>query len=285
MERYRSRPVERAAGTIARHALTDYGSFLVVALPCGRALSPDEKPRKTTGIAAAFPHGVTDRPRVIVSLPNTTEAAAVSDWLLTDGFNPVKRGTAQAAADEMLLPFALLIADVSHRRLLMQSRGRNPLMPTILIGNAATASSGDALGAQTMYLSRPIDRAMFTCFVAMAMLDSRPVRRSVRKPVNRFDAVANGVPSHIVDVSPEGLRLEMSRDRRAALPPYFTVRVPLVGVAVTVQRMWTQSSTGRESSIWYGGALSQNRSNITQAWKSFVDHIPVVGQTGLVLNP
>ena len=228
---------------------------------------------------------VSDRPRVIISLPNVTEAAAVADWLLTDGFNPIKRGTAQAAADEMILPFALLIADVSHRRLLMQSRGRNPLTPTILIGNAATASSGDTLGAQTMYLSRPIDRAMFTCFVAMAMLDSRPVRRSVRKAVNRFDAVANGVPSHIVDVSAEGLRLEMSRDKRAALPPYFTVRVPLVGVAVTVQRMWTQSSAGRESSIWYGGALSQNRSTITLAWKSFVDHIPVVGQTGLVLNP
>ena len=185
----------------------------------------------------------------------------------------------------MLRPFALLIADVSHRRLLMHSRGRSPMTPTILIGNAATASSGDAFGAQTMYLSRPIDRAVFTCFVAMAMLDSRPVRRSVRKLVNRFDAVANGVPSHIVDVSPEGLRLEMSRDRRAALPPYFTVRVPLVGVAVTVQRMWTQSSTGREPSIWYGGALSQNRSAITQGWKSFVDHIPVVGQTSLVLNP
>ncbi len=235
-------------------------------------------------MTSALAEGVADRPRVIVSLPNVTEATAVADWLLTDGFNPIKRGTAQAAADEMLLPFALLIADVAHRRVLMQSRGRNQMAPTILIGNAATASSGDALGAQTMYLSRPIDRAMFTCFVAMAMLDSRPVRRSVRKAVNRFDAVANGVPSHIVDVSVEGLRLEMSRERRAALPPYFTVRVPLVGVAVTVQRMWTHSS-GREASIWYGGALSQNRTNITQAWKSFVDHIPSVGQSPLVLNP
>ena len=159
---------------------------------------------------------MTDRPRVIVSLPNAGEATAVADWLLADGFNPVKRPTAQAAADEMILPFALLIADVQHRRLLMQSRGRNPVIPTILIGNAATASSGDALGGQTMYLSRPIDRAMFTCFVAMAILESRPVRKSIRKPVNRFDAVANGDQSHIVEVSLEGLRIELSRDRRTA---------------------------------------------------------------------
>jgi len=228
---------------------------------------------------------VADRQRVIVSLSNAAERTAVCDWLLADGFEPVQRPTPQAAAAEMLLPFALLIADVGHRRLFMESRGRNPLTPTILIGNASTASQGEAFGAQTMYLSRPIDRAMFTCFVAMAMLDGRPVRRSIRKPVNRFDAVANGVPLHIVDVSLEGLRLEMSRDGRSALPPYFTVRVPLVGVAVTVQRMWTQSAPRRAPSIWYGGALAQNRSNITQAWRAFVDNIPAVGGSGLILNP
>ena len=226
-----------------------------------------------------------DRPRVIVSLPIAAESAAVADWLLSDNLEPVCRPTAQAAAEEMLRPFALLIADVSHRRLLTQSRGRNPLTPAILIGNAATASQGDAFGAQTMYLSRPVDRAMFTCFVAMAILDSRPVRRSVRKAVNRFDAVANGVPSHIVDVSAEGLRLEMARDGRSVLPPYFTVRVPLVDVAVTVQRMWTQAPSNRGSSIWYGGSLSQNRASIHQAWRAFVDTVPVVGAAGMVVNP
>jgi hypothetical protein len=84
------------------------------------------------------------RPKVIVSLPNATEAAAIADWVRSDGFEPVQRSTAQAAANETLLPFALLIADVSHRRLLVESRGRNPVHPIILIGNAATASQGDA---------------------------------------------------------------------------------------------------------------------------------------------
>jgi hypothetical protein len=229
---------------------------------------------------------VADRPKAIVSLSNSTEGTAIADWLRSDGFEPVLRTTAQAAAAEMLLPFTLLIADVSHRRPLMQTRGRNPLTPTILIGNAATASQGDALGAQTMYLSRPINRAIFTCFVAMAMLDNRPVRRSIRKAVNRFEAVVNGVPSHIVDISAEGLRLEMWRDGRSALPPYFTVRVPLVGVAVGVQRMWTQSaSSRRESSIWYGGALLHNRASINQAWRAFVDTVPAASSAGLVINP
>ena len=237
------------------------------------------------GTRAALLLRVVQRPRVIVSLPNATEAAAIAAWLRADGFEPVPRSTAQAAANETLLPHALLIADVSHRRLLMESRGRNPVTPTILIGNAATASHGDTFGAQAMYLSRPIDRAMLMCFVAMAILDERPVRRSIRKPVASFEAVANGVPSRIVDVSAEGLRIEMSREWHTALPPYFTVRVPRVGVAVTVQRMWTQTPSTRRSSIWYGGALSNNRASIHQAWRAFVDTVPLVGAKESIVNP
>jgi hypothetical protein len=217
---------------------------------------------------------VVARPRVIVSLSIPAEREAVADWLRSDGFEPVVRTTAQAAAAEMLLPCSLLIADVSHRRLLMEHRGRSPQTPTILIGNAATASQGDAL--QAMYLSRPVDRAVLMCFVAMAILDARPVRRSIRKSVNRFEAVADGAPAHLVDVSLEGLRLEMARDRRSPLPPYFTIRVPIVGVAMVVQRMWTQSPSRPDAMIWYGGALSQNRVSVQQAWRAFVDNIPVV---------
>lgn len=226
-----------------------------------------------------------DRPRVIVCLPKPAESAAIADWLLSDHFDPVRRLTAEGAAEDMRQPFALLITDVTCHRLLSQCRIRNPLTPIIMIGNAATASQGDALGTHTMYLSRPIDRAMLMCFVAMAILDSRPNRRSIRKPVNCFEAVANGVSSHIVDVSAEGLRLEIPRDARSALPPYFTVRVPLVGVAVTVQRMWTQSSTAKGSSIWYGGALAQNRPSIAQAWRAFVDTVPVAAAARTPLNP
>jgi hypothetical protein len=88
-----------------------------------------------------------------------------------------------------------------------------------------------------------------------------------------------------VDVSAEGLRLEMSREWRTALPPYFTVRVPVVGVAVTVQRMWTQTPSTKRSSIWYGGALSNNRASIHQAWRAFVDTVPSLSGNESIVNP
>jgi hypothetical protein len=222
--------------------------------------------------------GVTDRPRIIISLSDPTESATVAEWLQADGFEPVRRPTLQAAAEEMRdRPFALLIVDAAYAL----KRGLHPARnaPTIIIGDAGSGSRAESISGQTVYLPRPVDRAMLGCFVSMAIIDERPSRRSVRKQVNRVDAVVNGVPSHILDVSFEGLRLEMADGRKAALPPYFTVRVPLVGVAVTVQRMWTRSSPKRTSVIWYGGALSQNRIAINEAWRRFVDTIPASDKT------
>jgi hypothetical protein len=184
--------------------------------------------------------------------------------------------TPEAAEAETLTPFALLIADETHHRLLMPHRSRHPQAPAILLGDAATVSTRNVLGTHTTYLGRPIERAMLMCFVSMAIFDARPVRRSIRKTVSPFEATAHGIPSHIVDVSAEGLRLEMARERRSALPPHFIVRIPLVGVAVTVRRMWTHSAACRDSTIWYGAALSGNRMSIVQAWRAFVDAAPVV---------
>jgi hypothetical protein len=232
---------------------------------------------------------VSDRPRVILSLPDSTEAAAVADWLLADGFEPVKRSSPQSAADEMRdRRAALLIVDATFAfGRGIHPQGASTHAPAIVIGDSKAGSKGHSISGQTVYLTRPIDRAMLGYFVSMAILDGRPLRRSVRKPVNRFDAVVNGLPSHIVDVSAEGLRLEVANDRRAALPPYFTVRVPLVGVAVTVQRMWTHGSLrrGSQTAIWYGAALSQNRVTIHEAWRRFVDSVPVPAEGAVQVNP
>jgi hypothetical protein len=223
--------------------------------------------------------GMALRPRVILVLPDTTECATVAEWLVTDGFEPVRCASARAAAEEMRArPFALLVADarVTMRDgLLAASRRHNPLTPAVVIGNGAAADPRDAV---SMYLGRPLDRGIFVCTVSMAMMDERPARRSARKIANRFEAIVNGVPSSIIDVSSEGLRLEIPRHRLAVPPPYFNVRLPLIGLAVTVQRVWARSP-GREQApiIWCGGALSANRPGAEQGWRAFVDMIPSLG--------
>ena len=229
---------------------------------------------------------MSERRRIIVATADAFEGAAIYDGLSAHGFEPVWRSTLQAAADEIRArPFDLLIADCAFAvsgRLQDEGRPRNPLTPTILIGDAG-AGQHVGLSGRTMYLTPPVDHAMLTCFVTMALLQDKPVRRSMRKPVDAYQALVNGVPAHIIDVSAEGLRLEMPGDHRRALPPSFAVRVPIADLAFTVQRMWTRPASSRAPAVWYGAALSQNRIGVAQAWRSFVDTVPVVGEDSVTL--
>jgi hypothetical protein len=205
----------------------------------------------------------------------------VVDWLTGNNFDPVYRTNPAAAAAEMQRPFDLLIADAMWAigtALQSGARARNPLVPTILIGEAVERRS-TAVNAQTMYMSRPIDKPVLACFVAMALIneDERPVRRSPRKTVQRFEALVNGIPSGIVNVSAEGMRVEMPRDHRATLPPYFAVRVPLVGVAVIAKRRWMMPAAKSAGTLWCGAALSHNRASSEERWRNFVDSVPIIG--------
>jgi hypothetical protein len=228
---------------------------------------------------------VPGRPRVIVALPDPLEGATIVEWLKGNNFDPIYRTNPAAAATEMQRPFDLLIADAMWAvgtALQSGARARNPLVPTILIGEAVERRT-TAVNAQTMYMSRPIDKPVLACFVAMALIneDERPVRRSPRKTVQRFEALVNGIPSGIVDVSKEGLRVEMPRGQRAPLPPYFAVRVPLVGVAVIAKRRWMMPAAKSAGTLWCGAALSHNRASSEERWRNFVDSVPIVGDATL----
>lgn len=221
------------------------------------------------------------RPRIVVASPHIAECDTLADWLSSDGFEPVRAATVADAAEAVkACAFDLLIADVGFAYrdgldTLARLRRRNAQAPTIVIGDSTTAQMQADL-RNAMYLARPVDRATLSCTISMAMMDDRPVRRSLRKTVNRFEAVVDGRPSHIIDVSLEGLRLEVPRDRRASPAPYFSVRVPIIGVALLVQRMWANArpTAVRDEVAWYGAALSRNSAKVDAAWRNFVGALP-----------
>ena len=223
------------------------------------------------------------RPTIIVALHDRAECAAVADWLTAKEFEPLPRFGVRAALDEMdAQPFDLLITDARFAvrdGVRKTERARNTRIPVILVGNAAEEPKGQAVNGQEMFLTRPLDQAMLTCFALMAILDHRPARRSMRKPVKHVEAFVNGLPVRIVDVSNEGLCLVTPSDRSAVLPPTFNVRVPLVGVTVAVQRVWGRRVKPGASTTWYGGTLTPNPPVAEQGWRSFVDTIPVVHGT------
>lgn len=220
------------------------------------------------------------RQRIVIASPHLAESEVLADWLASEGFDPVRASTPAIATEQVTArPFDLLIADAQfafHDGLDAASRARrrNPRTPTVVLG-ASPVAQAQAEGRGAMYLNRPVDRVTLMCTVSMALMDERPVRRSPRKTVEPFDAIVDGVPAHIVDVSPEGLRLEVPSHRKSSPPPFFSVRVPLIGVALIVQRMWARRPRGERADLaWFGGALARNSARAEQAWRDFVDAIP-----------
>lgn len=85
-----------------------------------------------------------------------------------------------------------------------------------------------------------------------------------------FEAVVEGAKAYIIDISNEGLRLALPRGRFAPLP-HFVIRVPLIGVALTVRRVWMSAAPVESSAgAWCGVELHQPPPRAEQSWRMFV---------------
>jgi hypothetical protein len=218
------------------------------------------------------------RQQVIVATPDADEGEALAAWLDAEAFEPVMKPTARSAGDAVASqPFDLAVVDASF----VLDGGVRPFglarvreTPVIVLGDAADGRSCGPLAAQIMFLERPLDRATFICTVMMALMEARPERRSPRRSIRPFEATVNGAKSYIIDVSREGVRLEIPRDR-PMVTPQFALRVPLIGVGVSVQRVWVRVPRPDEELgvMWCGGQLGKNTVLADQAWHRFIDTV------------
>lgn len=221
-------------------------------------------------------------PRVVILSPDLKESSDFAEWLRAEGFDPVRKFLPEAAVNDLQdRACDLLIADMTLAvrdrvfESLRRSR-RNQRTPAVLVGGKDAQAQDRASSWRAYYLERPVEQAQLVCTASMAIIEGRPVRRSPRKSIGRFEAVVNGTPAHIVDVSKEGLRLELPRGRKSSPPPpYFAVRIPMVGVALKVQRVWASTRGGDRFAC--GGTLAQNTAKAEQGWQGFVEAVPTVG--------
>jgi hypothetical protein len=220
------------------------------------------------------------RQLVIVATPNVDEGRALSEWLDAEAFEPLLKRNSKLAAEAVASqPFDLLVTDASfvlNEGLRGFGVARFRETPVIVIGDAADGRACAPLGAQIMFLERPVDRATFICTVTMALMESRLDRRSPRRTIRPFEASVDGVKSYIIDVSKEGVRLEMPRDRRMVTPK-FVLRVPMMGVGVSIQRVWVRMPRPDENLtvMWCGGELARNTVLAQQSWLRFIDTLSV----------
>lgn len=217
------------------------------------------------------------RPRVVVACPDRVESELLMEWLFA-GHDPLPTRQLQGAIHQVQARQAhLVVADARFAFddvFLSICRGGGAPTPLVIIGDPSPAAEAAAQRHGAFYVVRPVNRDLLLCSVGMALVDARPVRRSPRIAVGRFDAMADGIPVSLLDVANEGLRLELSRGRRSALPPFFTVRVPLVGLSLVVQRVWVSAAQQPAAHTWCGGALAENAARQVQKWRNFVQMVP-----------
>jgi hypothetical protein len=191
--------------------------------------------------------------------------------LREDGFEPV--GLSSHARLELELTHSavkLLVVDAAFAVAAINVvRARNPLLPIVIVGDPDPSAEAYAKTRGALYLTRPIERAVFSCTTAMIMADTLPVRRSERT-TTRLSVVVHGLASQIIDVSKEGMRIEMTR-RQALPPPTFDVVVPMLGVKLNVRRMWSVNAPQAAGAIWCGGELSNNSKRAELAWHTLID--------------
>jgi hypothetical protein len=217
--------------------------------------------------------------KIGVACPIPGERAAFIEFLSHAGYQPAPMISLDTIGRELTAaqPIEALIADVSlvsKAELARLIKVLGPNRPVILVGSPGEAI--EDVPRDAAWMDRPVTRDAFLLSVALGLAEGRPSRRSPRKLVPRLMSSIDGISSKVMDVSTEGVRLEISGTSPSSLPPFFTLKVPGFSVSMKVKRVWV--ATPSQGSVWCGGVLERPSDAATEAWKNFISNAPHLGQ-------
>lgn len=219
-----------------------------------------------------------NKTKIGVACPLPGERAAFLEWLSGTDYEPVQIPNLETVAkDVSARTIEAVIADVSlvpAADLPRVVKMLGPNRPLVLVG--APKERIEEVPRDATWISRPVTRDNFLLSIALALAEGRPARKSPRQVVPRLLATVDGVASKIIDVSDEGVRLEVTGQSTAPLPPYFILKVPGFGVAAKVKRVWV---TPGPSHLWCGGIVERSAEKAAKMpWKAFVKTAPLGNQ-------
>jgi DNA-binding response OmpR family regulator len=219
--------------------------------------------------------------RVLVVSTNFHQRDQLVRWLASDGYDSVAVGEFKDARLELDAHRPdLLVSDVkldayNGLHLAIWGRGKGLATRSILIGEPDLVLQKEAERERAAYLTPPLEQKAFLTTVASLLSSYNPARRSPRKRVV-LEATVDGVFASLVDLSYEGLRLEVRNAEAITLPSFFTLQVPSYEVACRVQRIWTGRPSTARHILWCGAVLPGTGvdAEATATWRSFVDTVP-----------
>jgi hypothetical protein len=220
---------------------------------------------------------MSQRPRIGAACPIVSERASLIEWLDAGGCEAVPMfslASLPAALDagsmEALITDAAIVSEEALPGLL---RTLGPNRPLVLVGERRELSG--AMRRHVGWLERPVTAGSLMLAVTLALGEGRPARRCPRKHVRPIVASVDGVTSRVLDLSLEGVRVEVAGARPVVLPPHFTLRIPEFGVATTVRRVWVRQPEG--GGALCGGRVTNAAPRAAGAWRQLVETTPVLG--------
>ena len=214
--------------------------------------------------------------KIGVACPIPGERAAFMDWLTSAGYHAVPMMSLESVTREMSTnPFEALIADaalmtVADLPRIVKMLGPN--RPLILVGNPEQKI--EDVPRDATWMPRPVTRDLFLLSIGLALAEGRPARRSPRTVVARLVSTVDGMAAKIVDVSSEGVRLEIPGATTSGLPPFFQLKVPAFGVIAKVKRVWVAQPGPNHS--WVGGIIERPvERGAKMPWPVFIKTAPM----------
>lgn len=207
-----------------------------------------------------------------VALTNQDESRAISAWLAAAEMevetlveackvesNLSGRGVGCLVADGALLASGYLTSVRRH----------DARVPVVAVVDAGAQHDSALARAGVSVVTRPLDQAALVLAVSLAHGEGRQARRHVRKRSPRVPSRAGGAPATIVDISSDGVRLELPRAYAAHLGPQFRLEVPMVALDVVLQRAWVASASA--DSVQCGAKLVNPNQSQTLAWERIME--------------
>ena len=152
-------------------------------------------------------------PRVGIACPRPGERAAVSDWLRSVTIEPVVLVDACFVNTQVEgRPLDCVVADASllTPHFLMALRRGDPGKAIIALGDAGDPNQEALTRKDVAFHARPIAEKDLLLAVSLGVAEGHPFRRSPRRIVPRLATTIEGEPAVLIDVSNEGLRLELA---------------------------------------------------------------------------
>lgn len=203
------------------------------------------------------------------------------DWLRLAEIEPVVLVEACLVSAQVGgRPLDCVVADASllTPHFLTALRKGDPNKVVVAIGDAGDPQEAALVRRNVTFHARPISEQDLLLSVSLAVAEGRPHRRSVRRVVPRLATSIEGEPAVLLDVSHEGLRLEVAATRASRLSPQFVVHVPALKIGVPVQRVWVMAGgePGRGARVQCGASLLAKDERTLRAWQRLSD--PAAGR-------